>query len=111
MVKFEHDIGFHNTCAVSVLGLQFTSRLKLSHILFESGYTLGIEQRVERIGRLEGRELHVSGRLDVRSSNMISDQGCVEIITASCDEKLVNATVIKEIDEQVILISTPFAAD
>ncbi|KAG5993834.1 hypothetical protein E4U52_001626 [Claviceps spartinae] len=99
--------------------LQSTSSFKKLHVVFNRGYSLSIEQKVERNGHQEGRELHISGRLDVRSSGetgttLLGEHlniGRVEIEIASGDVRLTAATSIHRIDQQVITISTPFAVN
>ncbi|KAG5971468.1 hypothetical protein E4U58_007511 [Claviceps cyperi] len=99
--------------------LQSTSSFNKLAVIFNRGYSLSIEQTVERNVHQEGRELHITGRLDVRSSGEIGttllgqhlNTGRVEIEIASGDARLTAATSIHRTDQQVITISTPFAAN
>ncbi|KAG5978574.1 hypothetical protein E4U56_000009 [Claviceps arundinis] len=99
--------------------LQTTSSFKKLKVIFNRGYNLNIEQKVERNDHQEGRELHISGRLDVRSSGETGttllgqhlNTGRVEVEIASGDVRLTTATSIHKTDQQVITISTPFAVN
>ncbi|KAG6023638.1 hypothetical protein E4U19_004225 [Claviceps sp. Clav32 group G5] len=111
-------VGLH-PCFHCLKPLQSTSSFKKLIVIFNKGYNLSVEQTVQRNGHQEGRELHVSGRLDVRSSGETGttllgqhlNTGRIEIEIASGDARLTAATSIHRTDQQVITVSTPFAAN
>ncbi|KAG5993833.1 hypothetical protein E4U52_001625 [Claviceps spartinae] len=99
--------------------LRSTTTRHILHFIFNKGYSLSIEQMIERNGHQKGREVEVSGCLEVRSlgeSNIPSwgnslQPGRVQVVIVSEDEKLTAATRFEVTDEQVITIKTPFALD
>ncbi|CCE27362.1 uncharacterized protein CPUR_00836 [Claviceps purpurea 20.1] len=114
----ESSVGLQ-PCFHCLRPLQSASSFKKHVVIFNRGYNLSIEQTVVVNGLQEGRELHISGRLDVRSSGETGttllgqhlNTGRVEIEIASGDARLTAATSIHRTDQQVITISTPFAVD
>ncbi|KAG5971469.1 hypothetical protein E4U58_007512 [Claviceps cyperi] len=99
--------------------LRSTTSRHILHVIFNRGYSLSIEQMIERNGHQRGREVEVSGHLEVRSlgQSNISFWGNslqparIEVEIASEDEELTDATSFERTDEQVITIKTPFALD
>ncbi|KAG5922180.1 hypothetical protein E4U61_005662 [Claviceps capensis] len=97
--------------------LRSTTSRHILHAIFNRGYSLSIEQMVERNGHHKGREVEVSGCLNVRSlgeSNIpfwgnSLQPGRIEVEIASENAELTAATSVERTDEQVITIKTPFA--
>ncbi|KAG5922175.1 hypothetical protein E4U61_005657 [Claviceps capensis] len=110
----ESHIGSNSPCrqclTPSRSKLRFAKYQLLPQVIFNSGNTLCIEQSGQSDDHRGGRELHVSGRVDVCSNKLHALFGQVEIELASDDKRLTAASMIK-IDKQSIAIITPFAAD
>ncbi|KAG6100579.1 hypothetical protein E4U30_004399 [Claviceps sp. LM220 group G6] len=90
--------------------LRFAKYQLLPQVIFNSGNTLRIEQSGQSDDHRGGRELHVSGRVDVCSNKLHALFGQVEIELTSDDKRLTDVSMIK-IDKQSVAIITPFAAD
>ncbi|KAG6217763.1 hypothetical protein E4U50_003022 [Claviceps purpurea] len=98
--------------------LRSTTNRHILHVIFNRGYSMSIEQMIQRNGHQKGREVEVSGRLNVRSweSNIpfwgnSLQPGRIEVEITSENEELTAATSVERTDEQVITIKTPFALD
>ncbi|KAG5978573.1 hypothetical protein E4U56_000008 [Claviceps arundinis] len=100
--------------------LRSTTTRHILHFIFNKGYSLSIEQMIERNGHQKGREVEVSGCIEVRSlgeSNIPSfwgnslQPGRIQVEIASENEELTATTRLERTDKQVITIKTPFALD
>ncbi|KAG6022874.1 hypothetical protein E4U40_004314 [Claviceps sp. LM458 group G5] len=99
--------------------LRSTTSRHILHVIFNRGYSLSIEQMIERNGHQKGREVEVSGCLQVRSLGESNtpfwgnsmQPGRIHVEITSENEELTAATSLERTDEQVITIKTPFALD